>query len=203
MLVTKVNGQTEGQNENEKEDSDDDFKDDGAIMRDMREERFNHAKQQHDEMQTNMTRGHGSYTEITEMEFLPSVTSSKFVICHFYHRDFERCKIVDMHLLRIAPLHRETRFIYLDAEKSPFFITKLQIQVLPCIVCFMDGVAIDRLIGFEDFNNKDDFPTLALTRRLVKIGAIKALTDEEKGAKTTKKGKRRLADESNSEDEDG
>jgi hypothetical protein len=33
--------------------------------------------------------------EITQDEFLPEVTSSKKVICHFYHNDFQRCKIMD------------------------------------------------------------------------------------------------------------
>jgi hypothetical protein len=57
-----------------------------------------------------------------EEEFLPNVTKSKFVVVHFYHQDFERCKIVDMHLRKLAPLHPEAKFIYLNAEKSPFFI---------------------------------------------------------------------------------
>jgi len=199
-VLTKVNG--EAREEDDHEESDDDFKDDDAILRRMKEEKLSKAQREHVEMQENIGKGHGQYTEIIETEFLPMVTGSKFVVCHFYHRDFERCKIVDMHLQRIAQFHKETKFIYLNAEKSPFFITKLQIQVLPAIICFMDGVAIDRLVGFEDFNNKDDFPTLAMTRRLVKSGVIKALTDEERGPKTIKKGKRRLADESNSEDED-
>lgn len=74
-----------------------------------------------------MSKGHGQYREITEQEFLPNVTGSKLVICHFYHKDFERCKIVDMHLRNIAKRHTEARFVYLDAEKAPFFVQKLQI----------------------------------------------------------------------------
>ena len=69
-----------------------------------------------------MIKGHGKYTEVTEAEFLPNVTGSKFVICHFYHHDFERCKIVDMHLREIARTHVEAKFIYINAEKAPFFI---------------------------------------------------------------------------------
>jgi len=198
--MTKVNGEARRQESDN--ESDDDFKDDDAIMRKLRDEKLTRAQQAHRDMQENVGKGHGQYTEIIEMEFLPVVTGSKFVVCHFYHRDFERCKIVDMHFQRIAQFHKETRFISLNAEKSPFFIAKLQIQVLPAVICFMDGVAIDRLVGFEDFNNKDDFPTLAMTRRLVRAGVIKALTEEEKGPKTIKQGKRRLADESNSEEED-
>jgi len=45
-----------------------------------------------------MAKGHGHYTEILEEEFLPTVTKTNFVICHFFHKDFERCKIFDHHL---------------------------------------------------------------------------------------------------------
>jgi len=65
--------------------------------------------------------------EITEEEFLPNVTSSKFVLCNFYHQDFERCKIMDMHLRKIAAVHTEAKFVTMNAEKAPFFIKKLQI----------------------------------------------------------------------------
>lgn len=36
--------------------------------------------------------GHGEYREITEGDFLGEVTGSEKVICHFYHREFYRCK---------------------------------------------------------------------------------------------------------------
>jgi len=79
-------------------------------------------KSNYEQIQENKIKGHGQYIEITETEFLPNVTGSKFVICHFYHKDFERCKIIDMHLREIAKTHLEARFVYLNAEKSPFFI---------------------------------------------------------------------------------
>ena len=53
--------------------------------------------------------------------------------------------------------------------------------MLPTIVCFIDGVAVDRVVGFQDVGNRDDFPEIALTRRLIKSGAIKALNKEEEG----------------------
>jgi hypothetical protein len=49
------------------------------------------------------------------------------------------------------------------------------------MICFIDGVAVDRVVGFEDLGNKDDFPTLVLSRRLIRAGVIKAITNEEKG----------------------
>lgn len=141
------------------------------------EEIKEYKKEKHEQMQ----QGHGQYIEIVEDEFLPTVVKTKFVIVHFYHKDFERCKIIDYHLDIICKKHTESKFVKIDAEKCTFFVTKLSIQTLPTIVCFMDGIAIDRVVGFEELGGKDEFPTLLLTRKLVNCGCIKALTKAEKG----------------------
>ena len=170
-----------GHHHEDDDDEDDAFGDDEEekIMRNIRERRLQNMKNVYQEKQENLIKGHGQYTEITEEQFLPNVTGSKFVICHYYHQDFERCKIVDMHLRKIAAQHKEAKFVFLNAEKAPFFIKKLQVQVLPTIICFIDGIAVDRVVGFEDMGNKDDFPTMALTRRLIKTGCLKALNKAE------------------------
>lgn len=42
---------------------------------------------------------HGLYTDIAkEKEFMDITTSEKYVVGHFYHKDFRRCKIMDTHL---------------------------------------------------------------------------------------------------------
>ncbi len=126
------------------------------------------------------------------------MTKSKHAVVHFYHKDFERCKIVDMHLREIAKTHLEARFVCLDAEKAPFFIGKLQIQVLPTIILFIDGVAVDRVVGFEELGGEDDFDTIHLTRRLVRSNVLKAKNKSEAGRIAIKK----RADISDSDDED-
>ena len=175
-------GQEESKAERD-DDSDSDFNSDGdeTIMKTMREERISRLKLQRQELEENIAKGHGVYTEITEEEFLPAITKTKFCVLHFYHNDFERCKIVDHHLKQIASKHLEARFMTINAEKCPFFVAKLQIQVLPTIVCFMDGVSLDRIVGFEELGGKDEFPTLLLARRLVNAGVCKALNNAEKG----------------------
>jgi len=35
------------------------------------------------------------------------------------------------------------------ATKSPFFVAKLKVQVLPTLIAFRDGVAMGRQVGFE------------------------------------------------------
>lgn len=44
----------------------------------------------------------GEYREIAEDEFLPSVTKNDLAVVHFYHNDFERCKLMDKHLRAVA-----------------------------------------------------------------------------------------------------
>jgi len=122
--------------------------------------------------------GHGSYTEIKQDEFLPTVTKSKYCICHFYHPDFERCKIIDKHLSILSKEHVSTKFVKINSDKSPFFVEKLVIQVLPTLIFFKDGVAIDRMVGFDDVGGKDDFPTRVIQKRIAKSGVITLPTEE-------------------------
>ncbi|KAL8506168.1 hypothetical protein ACS0TY_017149 [Phlomoides rotata] len=117
-------------------------------------------------------KGHGEYREITEADFLGEVTASEKVICHFYHREFYRCKIMDKHLKSLALKHFSTKFVKLDAENAPFFVAKLGIKTLPCVILFRKGVATERLVGFQDLGGKDDFPTRKLELYLLKKGII-------------------------------
>ncbi|XP_010521992.1 PREDICTED: thioredoxin domain-containing protein PLP3A-like [Tarenaya hassleriana] len=125
--------------------------------------------------------GHGEYREISEGDFLGEVTGSEKVICHFYHKEFYRCKIMDKHLKALTPRHTDTKFIKLDAENAPFFVTKLAIKTLPCVVLFRKGVATDRLIGFQDLGAKDDFGTKTLENLLIRKGFLSEKKEEEEG----------------------
>ena len=171
-------------------DEDPDFamtEDEERMMRQIKEERIQAARAEHTENRENIIRGHGTYAEITEQEFLPTVTETDYVIVAFFHKDFERCKIVDMHLHKICKSHQEARFVRIDAEKCPFFVQKLQIQVLPTIILFENGVAIDRVVGFEELGGEDDFPTMNLIRRVVKGGVLIPKNKSEEGQMRVKR----------------
>ena len=60
---------------------------------------------------------------------------------------------------------------------------------MPTLVCFEDGIAIDRIVGFEELGEKDDFPTMNLIRRLVKVGMLMPKNNAEKGRMKIKKGR--------------
>ena len=58
----------------------------------------------------------------------------------------------------------------------------------------MDGIAFDKIVGFDDLGGEDEFKTLTLTRRLVETGCIKGKTRKERGEmKITRKARGRAA----------
>ncbi|KAG2257744.1 hypothetical protein Bca52824_077038 [Brassica carinata] len=87
--------------------------------------------------------GHGEYREVSEGDFLGKSLGVR--------------------------KHVDTKFIKVDERSNaPFFVTKLAIKTLPCVLLFSKGIAIDRLVGFQDLGTKDDFTTTKLENVLIK-----------------------------------
>lgn len=156
----------------EQEERDGVLEDDTELDK-LRQARMEQLKKQKNEHETNIAKGHGEYDEVFEDAFLTQVIASKFAVVHFYHDDFERCKLMDKHLKLLARKHIETRFFKINAEKTPFFVEKLSVRTLPTLIFFQDGKAIDRLLGFQGFETADDFPTRELEERIGLSGVIR------------------------------
>lgn len=69
----------------------------------------------------------------------------------------------------------------MNVDNAPFLVTKLKIQVLPCLIAFVDGVGVDRVVGFEGLAGSgggglgvgvDDFRTKDLEARLLAAGGL-------------------------------
>jgi len=111
--------------------------------------------------------GHGTYDELgDEKAFFDAGKKSDRFIVHFYREATERCKIVDHHLKILAAQHLEARFCKIDAEKSPFLCSRLAIRMLPTILLLSKNVVVDRILGFTELGNRDDFKTEMLEWRL-------------------------------------
>lgn len=69
----------------------------------------------------------------------------------------------------------------MNVENAPFLVTKLKIQVLPCVLAFINGVSVDRIVGFEGLGyTADTFTTKDLESRLLGSGVVlrpKAMED--------------------------
>ena len=76
----------------------------------------------------------------------------------------------------IAKRHWEARFIKIDVQNAPFLVVKLKVQVLPCVVCFVEGVSPGRVIGFEGLGGTgEDFRTGNLEVLLHTFGVLRRL----------------------------
>jgi hypothetical protein len=116
--------------------------------------------------------GHGEYREIAEDEFLKEVCGSQWVVIHFHHREFFRCKVVDKHLRILAQKHLSCKWLTLDAEKAPFFVSKLAIRTLPTVIVFKDGIVHDQFSGFDELGGKDEFRTEVMEHWFSKAGCV-------------------------------
>ena len=124
----------------------------------LREKRKQQMVKHQEERKKNERNGHGRYMELSDQkEFFSAGQASKQVVCHFYRGATWRCQIVDRHLGDLAPAHLETRFVKIDAEKSPYLVEKLGIVMLPSILCIKDGKIAHTVVGFDEFGGTDDF----------------------------------------------
>ncbi|KAF5333399.1 hypothetical protein D9611_002413 [Ephemerocybe angulata] len=164
-------------------DSEDD--DDEALFAELEEEIENdssasvreHAlsvlKQEMERVKDLQANQHGTYGEVSDEKEVIRITSrEKRCVVHFYHTNFKRCEIMDKHLAKLAPKYFNTRFLRVFVENIPWLVEKLAIKVLPCVICFVDGVTRDRLVGFDEVGGVDSFETAALELRLTTCGVI-------------------------------
>ncbi len=150
----------------------DDLLDDPELER-LHEERLAQLQREQEKRVQMKAKGHGTYDLIEEGDFLEAVTKTELVVVHFFHKEFERCKIVDKHMKILAQKYFDTKFVKLSAPEAPFFTQKLGVRVLPCLIIFRDGVTVDRITGFEELGCSDDFSTHVFERRLKQARALK------------------------------
>jgi thioredoxin-like negative regulator of GroEL len=88
-------------------------------------------------------------------------------------------------------------------EKVPFLVERLKIQVLPCVILFKDGIAVDRVVGFEELGNTDNFTTRTLERRIAREGVITLINEDGSTGLETKSTKKTIyGGRSDNEDDD-
>lgn len=138
----------------------------------LRERRLLQMKKMAEKRNRWISLGHGDYTEIpVEKEFFSAVKASERVVCHFYRENWP-CKVMDKHLAILAKRHIETRFVRINAEKSPFLAEKLKIVVLPTVALVKNAKVEDYVVGFDELGGTDEFSTDELEERLAKSNVI-------------------------------
>ncbi|KAF5951808.1 hypothetical protein HYC85_009752 [Camellia sinensis] len=79
---------------------------------------------------------------------------------------------MDKHLSILAKQHIETRFVKINAEKSPFLAEKLKIVVLPTLALIKNAKVDNYVVGFDELGGTDEFSTEELEERLAKAQVI-------------------------------
>ncbi|KAL6218956.1 hypothetical protein ACLB2K_012163 [Fragaria x ananassa] len=167
----------------------------------LRDRRLQQMKKMAEKRSRWISLGHGEYTEIpSEKDFFSAVKASDRVVCHFYRENWP-CKVVDKHLSILAKQHIETRFMKINAEKSPFLAEKLKIVVLPTLALIKNAKVDDYVVGFDELGGKDDFSTEELEERLARAQVIffEGESSLKSGAKTRSVRQSSKADSSDSE----
>ncbi|KAK8529846.1 hypothetical protein V6N13_102740 [Hibiscus sabdariffa] len=138
----------------------------------VRERRLQQMKKMAEKRSRWIGLGHGEYYEIpAEKDFFSIVKASERVVCHFYRENWP-CKVMDKHLSALAKQHIETRFVKINAEKSPFLAERLKIVVLPTLVLIKNAKVDDYVVGFDELGGTDEFSTEDLEDRLAKAQVI-------------------------------
>ncbi|KAK9163753.1 hypothetical protein Syun_004655 [Stephania yunnanensis] len=138
----------------------------------LRERRLHQMKKMAEKKSRWISLGHGEYSEIlSEKDFFSVVKASERVVCHFYRENWP-CKVMDKHLAILAKRHIETRFVKIQAEKSPFLAEKLKILVLPTLALIKNTKVDDYVVGFDELGGTDEFGTEELEERLAKAQVI-------------------------------
>jgi thiol-disulfide isomerase/thioredoxin len=156
-----------------------------------REQRIQQLHSEFTRAKAQKSQGFASYTEIKEEKALMDLTTEvKYAVVHFAKDDFARCRTMDVHLevrkvycvkgnsvanrsQSLAKKHFDTRFLKMNVENAPFLVTKLKIQVLPCVLAFVNGLSVDRIVGFEGLGyTQDTFTTKDLEARLLSSGVV-------------------------------
>ncbi|KAF2755911.1 thioredoxin-like protein [Pseudovirgaria hyperparasitica] len=158
-------------------------KDEDASLSAFRERRLQQLHEEVNRAKALRSSDHGTFLEVKDEKSLMDITTqTKLCVVHFFKPDFNRCGIMDRHLETLAPKHYDTRFLRINVENAPFLVTKLKVQVLPCVIAFMDGKQVDRIIGFEGLGyTQDSFTTKDLESRLLEANVLvrSKLGDEE------------------------
>eukprot|EP00052_Salpingoeca_macrocollata_P009136 m.72209 g.72209 ORF g.72209 m.72209 type:complete len:221 (+) comp16948_c2_seq1:265-927(+) len=123
-------------------------------------------------MQDWKSKGHGEYTELgNQQEFFQATKDSERVVVHFYRGSSPHCELVDKHLAILAKQQMETKFVKINAEKSPFLCERLNIWMLPSIVLIKDNKTLHTIAGLDELGG-DSFTTQILAFHLSKFKMI-------------------------------
>eukprot|EP00127_Corallochytrium_limacisporum_P002635 Clim_evm71s134 gene=Clim_evmTU71s134 len=123
----------------------------------IREKRLQELQARMNALQEMKQKQFGELTPVQkEKEILEITTSVPRCIVLFHHPDFKKSLLVEDHLRSIARKYFSVKFVAIDVRGCGFLVDKLKLKVMPVVVCFKDGITIDRIEGFDGIRGAVD-----------------------------------------------
>jgi hypothetical protein len=141
---------------------------DEDVVERMRRQRLDQLKRVAKQKSEWLAHGHGTYREVDDQKrFFEELKPTARAVVHFYRPSTRRCEIYDRHLDLLARKHVETKFLRVNAERSPFLVERLKVWMLPTLVLVKAGRTDHSIIGFDELGGRDDFTMEDLERVLL------------------------------------
>merc|ERR1719271_1712423 len=106
----------------------------------------------------NKYNGHGRLTKINDQqEFFGAAKVSDRLVCIFSRNSNKYGKAMLEHAELLAQRHLEARFIWVDAENAPFLTERLNIWMLPTIVCIKDNKVKEQHNGLNEIDGSGKY----------------------------------------------
>ena len=119
----------------------------------IRAKRMLEMKKKQEQAQMNRHNGHGTLAKISDQqEFFAAAKQSERLIVVFNRNSNKYGKVMLEHCELLAQRHLEARFVWVDAENAPFLTDRLNIYMLPTIVCVMDNKVAKQHNGLDEID---------------------------------------------------
>jgi len=129
----------------------------------IRKERIEQMKQAALEKEAWRRNDHGVLTTISDQkEFFEAVKRSKRVVCLFYRDSNKWCDVIGNHFTVLAEKHMEAKFLRVNAENSPFLVERLNVWMMPTIICCKEGKVHRQFNGLDEIDPTGKFETASL-----------------------------------------
>ena len=137
----------------------------------IRAKRVEQMKRKAQQKEQWLANAHGTMNELHDQkQFFEHVKTSKHVICLFYSKTNKYCDTLNEHLTVLAGKHLECKFLKIHVESAPFLMTRLNIWMIPTLVCATNNKVDRKLCGLDWCAPDGKIDTIVLEKRLFEYG---------------------------------
>ena len=124
----------------------------------IKQKRIAEMKRKAEQEQQNVSNGHGTLSKINDQqEFFAAAKASARMIVIFTRNSNKYGKVMLEHAELLSQKHLEARFLWVDAENAPFLTDRLNIYMLPTIVCIKDNKVHKQHNGLNEIDGSGKY----------------------------------------------